>query len=145
MPGYALTGMAAMGRPVHRRWAPPGGELVIDFSILPQLDHVPSSASVSFVSAPDKTVWVEIRRDAVRPFLLALPDGRYVKGHMIQVQPVYLDGVANMAIFADVRYRQSPGEESHFEGVMAACPMRDGAAHPTPPLPGPPPPEPADE
>ncbi|WP_225584820.1 hypothetical protein [Acidovorax sp. ACV01] len=125
---------------VQRRWSAMDGCLVFDITInrAPH-DDVPSCVSVSCSSGESESQRVTVTRQwPAQPFEFKFSSGCYVSGYLQQKTPVHIDGAPNTAIFADIHYgMRGQADDHHFEGIMAACPMRG----PIPP-PGPRPPAP---
>lgn len=135
-----------MNEMVHRRWSAMGGCLVFDITInRSPHDDVPSWVTVSCGSGdpPGQQVTVTALWPA-KPFTLKFASGCYVRGHLQQRTPVHIDGVPNTAIFADIHYgMHGQADDHHFEGIMAACPVRGPLPPPQPPSPRPPTPSPS--
>lgn len=121
------------------------GCLVFDITInrAPH-DDVPSCASVSCSSGDSEIQRVTVTRHwPAQPFEFKFSSGCYVSGYLQQKTPVHIDGVPNTAIFADIHYgMRGQADDHHFEGIMAACPMRGPVPPPQPPGPRPPAPTP---
>lgn len=121
------------------------GCLVFDITInrAPH-DDVPSCASVSCGSGDSEIQRVTVTRHwPAQPFEFKFSSGCYVSGYLQQKTPVHIDGVPNTAIFADIHYgMRGQADDHHFEGIMAACPMRGPVPPPQPPGPRPPAPTP---
>jgi hypothetical protein len=122
---------------VMRQWAALDGCLVFRITMnRAPADGIPSVATVLCESGTSETQLVTITN--VRPtraFDFRFRSGCYVRGYLQQKTPVHIDGVTNTAIFADIRYgMKGQSDEHHFEGIMAACPIR-GPIPPPPPIP----------
>ncbi len=134
-----------MNEMVHRRWSAMGGCLVFDITInRAPYDDVPSYVSVSCSSGESERQQVTVTRHwPAQPFEFRFSSGCYVSGYLQQKTPVHIDGVPNTAIFADIHYgMRGQADDHHFEGLMAACPMRGPVPPPQPPSPPPPAPTP---
>ena len=107
-------------------------------------DDVPSCVSVSCSSGESERQRVTVTRHwPAQPFEFRFSSGCYVSGYLQQKTPVHIDGVPNTAIFADIHYgMRGQADDHHFEGLMAACPMRGPLPPPQPPSPLPPVPTP---
>ena len=107
-------------------------------------DDVPSCVSVSCSSGESERQRVTVTRHwPAQPFEFRFSSGCYVSGYLQPKTPVHIDGVPNTAIFADIHYgMRGQADDHHFEGLMAACPMRGPLPPPQPPSPLPPVPTP---
>jgi hypothetical protein len=121
---------------VKRTWTALNGRLVFDVTInRDPSDGVPSVARVHCRPDPQDEHLVTIPENRPTHVEIKFRSGGYVYGYLQQRANVHIDGVENTGIFADIRFGITGRyDETHFEGLMVACPSRGGHA-PSPPAP----------
>ena len=119
---------------VKRTWVALDGCLVLDILINRDPRGIePSTATVRCRSGADEQV-VVIYATQASTFDLKFRSGCYIQGQMQQRNNVHVDGVDSTGIFADIWFGLNGRyDDTHFEGLMVACPTRN--APPTPPFP----------
>ncbi|MDC0684917.1 hypothetical protein [Sorangium atrum] len=128
-----------MNEMVKRTWTTLDGRLIFDVIISCNPgDGVPSVARIVCKMGPEEEHIVKIHESRSTPFRIGFHSGLQVEGELQQRAHVHIDGVDSVGIFADIRFGTTRlSGETHFEGLMVACPSRGGHA-PWPPAPAPP-------
>lgn len=125
-----------MNKTVSRVWSALDGALQFQFTInLVPHDDVPTTVIVSSLldQSPASEITITEKWPS-QPFSFKYASGLYVSGFLQQKTPVYINGVPNTAIFADIHYgRVGRSEDHHVEGLIAACPLDGSRPFPAPP------------
>lgn len=127
---------------VKKTWTALDGCLVFDFTInRDPRDGIPSVAHVRCKAGSADEQVLTIHESRPTQFNLRFRSGCYAHGWMQQRAHVHIDGVDSTGIAADMRFGLTGQfDETHFEGLMVACPSRSSPAPYPPPLPPVPPP-----
>lgn len=123
-----------------RSWTALNDCLVFDFVINRNpRDGDPSMAYVRCHARSDETRSIAIHAYRTTPFNFRFRSNCYAHGYLQQRDGVHVDGVDSTGIFADMYFGiAGQSNETHFEGLMVACPSHHGLPPAPPEPPGPP-------